>query len=103
MQLQKLTSAIYLESAATCTKKAIYYLKFVSNISTHCDFLIYNKLDKAIELVVEVDGSQHKEDIQAKRDKRKDRLLATAGVKVLRLSTTTIECREKIIAMLTAN
>lgn len=78
-------------------------IKFVSNINTHCDFLIYNKLDKAIELVVEVDGSQHKEDIQAKRDKRKDRLLATAGVKVLRLSTTTIECREKIIAMLTAN
>lgn len=75
-------------------------IKFVSNINTHCDFLIYNKLDKAIELVVEVDGSQHKESVQAERDKRKDRLLKEAGIKILRLSTTTIECKEKIIAKL---
>lgn len=75
-------------------------IKFVSNINTHCDFLIYNKLNKEIELVVEVDGSQHKEEVQANRDRRKDRLLATAGIKVLRLSTTTIECKEKISKML---
>ena len=75
-------------------------VKFVSNINTHCDFLIYNKLNKEIEMVVEVDGSQHKEEVQANRDRRKDRLLATAGIKVLRLSTTTIECKEKIVAML---
>ena len=75
-------------------------IKFVSNIHTHCDFLIYNKLNKEIELVVEVDGSQHKEEIQAARDRRKDGLLNTAGVKVLRLPTTTIECKEKIIAKL---
>lgn len=75
--------------------------KFVSNIKTHCDFLIYNKLNKEIELVVEVDGSQHYEEVQAKRDRRKDRLLAEAGIKILRLSTTTIECKEKIIDMLT--
>ena len=78
-------------------------VKFVSNINTHCDFLIYNKLNKAIEMVVEVDGSQHNEEIQANRDRRKDRLLTTAGIKILRLSTTTIECKEKIIQMLTAN
>ena len=75
-------------------------IKFVSNINTHCDFLIYNKLNKEIVLVVEVDGSQHREEIQAARDRRKDRLLADAGVKILRLATTTIECKEKIVAML---
>ena len=75
-------------------------IKFVSNINTHCDFLIYNKLNKEIALVVEVDGSQHKEEIQAARDRRKDRLIADAGVKILRLATTTIECKEKIVAML---
>ena len=75
-------------------------IKFVSNINTHCDFLIYNKLNNEIALVVEVDGSQHKEEIQAARDRRKDRLLADAGVKILRLATTTIECKEKIVAML---
>ncbi len=76
-------------------------IKFVSNINTHCDFLIYNKLNKEIEMVVEVDGSQHKEEVQAARDRRKDRLLKAAGIKILRLPTTTIECKEKIIAVLT--
>lgn len=75
-------------------------IKFVNNIHTHCDFVIYNKLDKSIELVVEVDGSQHREEIQVNRDRRKDRLLTDAGIKILRLSTTTIECKEKIIQRL---
>ena len=75
-------------------------IKFVSNINTHCDFLIYNKLNKEIEMVVEVDGSQHKEEIQASRDKRKDRLLTAVGIKILRLTTTTIECKEKIVSAL---
>ena len=75
-------------------------IKFVSNINTHCDFLIYNKLNKEIVLVVEVDGSQHREEIQAARDRRKDRLLTDAGIKILRLTTTSIECKEKIVAML---
>ena len=75
--------------------------KFVLNRNTHCDFLIYNKLNKEIVMVVEVDGSQHKEEVQAARDRRKDRLLTAAGIKVLRLSTTTIECKEKIVKMLT--
>ena len=75
-------------------------VKFVSNINTHCDFLIYNKLNNEVLMVVEVDGSQHKEDVQTRRDKRKDRLLTSAGIGVLRLSTTTIECKEKIIETL---
>lgn len=78
-------------------------VKFVSNINTHCDFLIYNQLNKEIEMVVEVDGSQHREEVQANRDTRKDRLLSNAGIKVLRLSTTTIECKEKILALLKTN
>ena len=75
-------------------------IKFVSNINTHCDFLIYNRLNKEIVLVVEVDGSQHKEEVQVERDKRKDRLLTAAGIRILRLSTTTVDCREKIVKAL---
>ena len=78
-------------------------IKFVRNINTHCDFVIYNTLDKRIELVVEVDGSQHQESIQAARDRRKDRLLHDANVKILRLPTTSMDCKEKIIAALREN
>ena len=41
--------------------------------------------------------------MQAARDKRKDRLLTAVGIKILRLPTTTIECKEKIISVLTDN
>lgn len=75
-------------------------LKFVSNIKTHCDFLIYSKLNKEILLEIEVDGAQHDQPVQKERDKRKDRLLANAGIKQLRLPTTSIECKEKIISKL---
>lgn len=71
-------------------------IKFVRNINTHCDFVIYNMLDKKIELVVEVDGSQHQEEIQLTRDRRKDRLLQEANVRVLRLPTMSMDCKEKI-------
>lgn len=74
--------------------------KFVSNINTHCDFLIYDALNKMPRLVVEVDGSQHKKEEQKNRDLRKDRLLKEAGIKILRLPTTTTKCKEKIIAEL---
>ena len=72
-------------------------IKFVRNINTHCDFVIYNTLDKKIELVVEVDGSQHQEELQLSRDRRKDRLLQEANVRILRLPTTSMNCKEKII------
>lgn len=75
-------------------------IKFVRNINTHCDFVIYNTLDKKIELVVEVDGSQHQESVQFARDRRKDRLLQGAKIKMLRLPTTSMDCKEKIIAAL---
>ncbi len=72
-------------------------IKFVRNINTHCDFVIYNTLDKRIELVVEVDGSQHQEEIQSARDRRKDRLLQEANIRILRLPTTSMDCKERII------
>ena len=78
-------------------------IKFVRNVNTHCDFVIFNTLDKSIELVVEVDGKQHNEEIQAKRDRRKDRLLKSAGIKILRLPTTSMDCKEKIIDALCQN
>ena len=62
-----------------------------------CDFVIYNTLDKKIELVVEVDGSQHQEEIQSARDRRKDRLLQEANIRILRLPTTSMDCKERII------
>ncbi len=70
--------------------------KFVKNPNTHCDFILFDQLNKAIRLVIEVDGRQHSEPVQKARDERKDRLLINAGIKVLRLPTTAIECREQI-------
>lgn len=76
-------------------------LKFVNNIATHCDFVIFNTLDKSIELIIEVDGKTfHTKKQQARRDARKDRLLKNAGIKILRLPTTAVNCREKIIEKL---
>lgn len=76
-------------------------LKFIGNIHTHCDFVIFNTLDKSIELVVEVDGKfNHSQPEQIARDRRKDRLLQNAGIKLLRLPTTSINCKEKIIEKL---
>jgi very-short-patch-repair endonuclease/RecA/RadA recombinase len=71
-------------------------LKFVRNPNTHCDFILFDLLNKEIRLVIEVDGRQHNEPVQRARDERKDRLLTVAGIKVLRLPTTAIECREQI-------
>lgn len=71
-------------------------LKFVKNPNTHCDFILFDLLNKEIRLVIEVDGRQHSEPVQKTRDERKDRLLTAAGIKVLRLPTTAIECQEQI-------
>lgn len=74
--------------------------KFAENPNTHCDFLIFNKLDKSILLVVEVDGNQHNDPIQEQRDERKDRILNLYDIPVLRLRTTEIDCEMKIKAAL---
>lgn len=74
--------------------------QFVENANTHCDFIVFNSLDKSIVLVIEVDGSQHSHEIQKSRDDRKDRLLLECGIEVLRIGTTEINCEEKIAAKL---
>ena len=76
-------------------------LRFARHPNTHCDFIIYNSLNKEIRLAIEVDGRQHNDPVQKARDERKDRLLTASGIKVLRLPTTAIECREKIEGALT--
>lgn len=63
---------------------------FVRNEHTHCDFVLFSKMDKAILMVIEVDGKQHAQPIQKNRDQRKDRLLRNAGIPVVRYATTAV-------------
>lgn len=70
--------------------------KFLLNPNTHCDFIIYNTLDKSVRLVVEVDGTQHNYGIQKLRDERKDRILMRANIPLLRIATTSSMCKERI-------
>ncbi len=67
---------------------------------THCDFVIFSNLDKRIQLIIEVDGKQHGKTIQKQRDKRKDRLLHAAGLKLMRIKTTDVLVKETIEALL---
>ncbi|HAP56440.1 MAG TPA: hypothetical protein DCR02_01315, partial [Sphaerochaeta sp.] len=48
----------------------------------------------------EVDGKQHDSNIQKQRDKRKDRLLHAAGLKLMRIKTTDVLVKETIEAQL---
>lgn len=64
--------------------------KFVMNIFTHTDFVIFNRLDKMPVLVVEVDGHTFHANnpIQLKRDNIKDQILQKYGIPIIRLKTT---------------
>ena len=73
---------------------------FILSPGTHCDFVIYDTLDKRIRLIVEVDGKQHDDFLQRKRDERKDRILHDAGLKLIRIKTTDVNVQEKIISQL---
>ncbi|MCB2358605.1 DUF2726 domain-containing protein [Clostridium estertheticum] len=63
--------------------------KFVKNILSHTDFIIFNKLDKMPVLVVEVDGyAFHANNkVQLERDKMKDEILTKYNIPILRIST----------------
>lgn len=63
--------------------------RFVMNMATHTDFLIFNKMDKSPVLVVEVDGyAFHANNpAQLERDRMKDGILAKYGIPVLRMAT----------------
>lgn len=69
---------------------------FAMRSGSHCDFVIYNQLNKQIRLAIEVDGKQHEEDLQKKRDSRKDRILHSVGICLLRIKTTDLNIKEKI-------
>ena len=63
--------------------------RFAMNILTHTDFVIFNKLNKMVVLVVEVDGyAFHANNPrQLKRDRMKDRILQKYGIPILRIGT----------------
>lgn len=64
--------------------------KYATNILTHTDFVIFNKMDKMPVLVIEVDGHAYHENnpAQLKRDNMKDRILEKYGIPFIRLKTT---------------
>ncbi len=72
---------------------------FILSPGAHCDFIIFNKLNKKICLAVEVDGKQHEEKIQKSRDEKKDKILKEAGLKLLRIKTTDLNIKEQIEKM----
>lgn len=62
-------------------------IRFIKN-NSRIDFLLYNKIDKAPVLAIEVDGvSFHDNELQQKRDSKKNHILKTMGLPLLRLST----------------
>lgn len=64
-------------------------LRYASNIWTHIDLIIYNKMDKKLLLAIEVDGYFYHRDgtRQQERDKIKERILEKYDIPLIRLST----------------
>lgn len=64
--------------------------KYASNVNTHIDFLIYNRVSKQPVLAIETDGyAFHKSGSkQSERDIKKDHILQLYGIPLVRLSTT---------------
>lgn len=77
-------------------------VKYLMNPGTHLDFLVFNQLSKQPVLAIEVDGySYHKDGTkQAERDKKKNHILESCGLPLLRLNTNGSQEKEKIIAEL---
>lgn len=77
-------------------------VKYLMNPATHLDFLIFNKLSKQPILAIEIDGySFHKNGtIQAERDKKKNHILESCGLPLLRLKTNGSQEKERIITEL---
>lgn len=75
-------------------------IKFVKN-NSRLDFLLYNKIDKTPILAIEVDGvSFHDNELQRERDNKKNHILETIGLPLLRLSTDGHSEETKIIESL---
>ena len=65
---------------------------------THIDFLLYNRVSKQPVLAIETDGYQHHKEgtTQSVRDEKKNRILATYGIPLLRLSTIGSNERQQV-------
>ena len=72
--------------------------RYAANPLTHLDFLLFNRMDKAPVLAIEVDGTRYHMagSRQAERDARKDSILEKCGVPILRLRTDGSGEAEKI-------
>lgn len=65
-------------------------IKFATNVWTHIDFVIFNKMDKKLVIAIEVDGYYfHREGTkQQERDNIKNKILEKYDIPLIRLSTT---------------
>ena len=65
-------------------------VKYVMNPLTHIDFVIFNRIDKAVVLAAEVDGyAFHKAGTrQHERDEMKNTVLQKYGIPLIRFNTT---------------
>jgi hypothetical protein len=72
--------------------------RYAMNILTYVDFLIFDKLGRVPQLIVEVDGtSYHKEGTrQAERDKLKNGILEKYGLPLIRCRTNESGERQRI-------
>lgn len=74
---------------------------FINSTLSHVDFLLYNDITKQPLLCIEVDGWQyHHTEVQKHRDLLKDAILAHDGLKLVRLSTTSIVTKETLRAII---
>lgn len=77
-------------------------IQFIRN-NSRIDFLLYNKIDKAPVLAIEVDGvSFHDNELQQERDSKKNHILEIIRLPLLRLSTDGHNEEAKIIESLNA-
>lgn len=76
--------------------------RYAQNILTHVDFLIFDRLGKIPELIVEVDGvAFHKEGSrQSERDRMKNRILEKYGLPFIRFRTNESGERERLVSKL---
>lgn len=77
-------------------------ISFIKN-NSRIDFLLYNKIDKTPVLAIEVDGvAFHNNKLQEERDSKKNHILKTIGLPLLRLSTDGHDEEARIIESLSA-
>lgn len=75
---------------------------YVAHPNSHVDFIIYSRVSKQPVLAIETDGYEfHKPGTaQAVRDEKKNRILVTYGIPLLRLSTIGSDEQKQIVRLL---